>query len=419
MDQIEELVRTMARLAKNASYKLAVAKTEDKNRALIAMATAIDEQRGVIKAENALDIKAAHENNLDSALVDRLMLNDKRIDDMVRSIKEIAALNDPVGKLITHTTLENGLKLRKIKVPIGVIGIIFESRPNVVADVAALCLKSGNAVILRGGKEAFFSNKAIMDAIALGLLRASFLPSAVQMIPVQDRSAITYLCREQELVDLIIPRGGESLIKAVTDSATVPVLKHYKGICHIFVDESADIPMALSICHNAKCQRPGVCNAVETILVHENIAPSFLPALYQCFNEAGVEMRGDAKTLELCPLMKKAQEDDWTKEYLALIVSIKIVSDINDAILHINTYGSHHSDAIVTSDKASEQRFLSEVDSAAVYANASTRFTDGSQFGLGAEMGISTDKLHARGPVGLNELTSYKWVGIGQGHIRE
>lgn len=418
MDKVEEIVLNIAQQAKKASYKLATLKAEEKNQALLAMARAIDEQRSVIKAENILDVKAAKDNCLDAALIDRLLLSDQRIDAMVESIKAIANLSDPVGKLITHRVLDNGLELRKVRVPIGVIGIIFESRPNVVADVAALCLKSGNSVILRGGKEASHSNRAIMNAIALGLEKVAFSPFAVQMIPIQDRAAIAYLCRMDGLVDLVIPRGGEALIKSVADCATVPVIKHYKGLCHIFVDEDVDENMALDICHNAKCQRPGVCNAVETILVHEKAAWSFLPKLYRRFFDAKVEMRGDAPARALCPDMKVASEEDWSTEYLSLIISIKIVSDLSEAIDHINTYGSHHSDAIVTANRASQHRFVSEIDSAAVYVNASTRFTDGSEFGLGAEMGISTDKLHARGPMGLVELTTYKWVGLGAGHIR-
>lgn len=298
------------------------------------------------------------------------------------------------------------------------IGIIFESRPNVIADVAALCLKSGNAVILRGGKEADNTNRAIMTAIDDALKKIDFCPFAVQMVPTLDRAAVSYLCQEKDLVDLIIPRGGEGLINAVSECATVPVIKHYKGICHIYVDAEANEEMALAICHNAKCQRPGVCNAAETILVHEAIAASFLPKLLHCFTEEGVEMRGDERARTICPSMVPAEESDWRTEYLDKIVSIKVIESTKDAINHINYFGSHHSDAIVSADKAAQLRFTKEVDSAAVYVNASTRFTDGYEFGLGAEMGISTDKLHARGPMGLEELTTYKWVGIGNGQIR-
>ena len=419
MDTIRELVFDLARLAKNASYKLAVTNTDDKNKALQAMASGIDQHRSQILAENRFDVVRAKESDTASALIDRLTLNDQRIDDMIDGIKAIMSLSDPVGKLITSKTLSNGLELKKVRVPIGVIGIIFESRPNVIADVAALCIKSGNAVILRGGKEADNTNRAIMTAIEDALKKIDFCPFAVQLVPTLDRAAVTYLCQQNNLVDLIIPRGGESLINAVTECATVPVIKHYKGICHIYVDASADESMALNICHNAKCQRPGVCNAVETILVHDAIAPSFLKLLHKRFSEAGVLMRGDELTRRYCPDMEQAEERDWSTEYLDLIVSIKVVESLHEAINHINYYGSHHSDAIISTDKASQLRFIKEVDSAAVYVNASTRFTDGFQFGLGAEMGISTDKLHARGPMGLEELTTYKWVGLGHGQIRD
>lgn len=418
MPKTEEIVFSMAQEAKRASFKLSCLSSQEKNQALLAMAHSINDNRSEIKAENIIDIKLAQENGLSAALIDRLMLDDKRIDDMISGIEKIVALTDPVGKLITSRMLENGLELRKVRVPIGVIGIIFESRPNVVADVAALCLKSGNAVIMRGGKEAQYSNRAIAKAIDQGLKKIMFVPSSVQMIPIADRTAITHLVRQEGLIDVIIPRGGESLIKAVSEVATVPIIKHYKGICHIFVDASADLDMALSICHNAKCQRPSVCNAVETILVHDDIAHLFLPKLYRKFTDHGVTIRGDDRVLKLCPSVERASESDWTEEYLDLKVAIKVVDHIGQAIEHINTYGSHHSDAIITNDADSKSRFVKEIDSAAVYVNASTRFTDGGAFGLGAEIGISTDKLHARGPMGLVELTTYKWVVLGDGQIR-
>lgn len=418
MDTVRELVFDLARLAKNASYRLGVLNTDEKNRALLAMAAGLDHHRSHIKAENRFDVMRAQEDGLSNALIDRLTLDDERIDAMIASIKAISELGDPVGKLITSKHLANGMELKKIRVPLGVVGIIFESRPNVIADVAALCLKSGNAVILRGGKEADNTNRAIMNAIDDALKQIDFCPYAVQMITTTDRAAVTFLCQSKDLVDVIIPRGGEGLINAVSECATVPVIKHYKGVCHVYVDAHADEAMADAICHNAKCQRPGVCNAAETILVHDAIAPSFLPKLYHRFREAHVSMRGDTRARELCPGMEPATERDWSEEYLDLIVSIKIVADVGDAIRHINYYGSHHSDAIVSNDKAAQLRFTKEVDSAAIYVNASTRFTDGFEFGLGAEMGISTDKLHARGPMGLEELTTYKWVGIGNGQIR-
>lgn len=418
MSQIVELVTNLAKAAKQAAYQLATLNSVMKNQALRAMADSIEEHRTVIKAENALDVKMAQENGLSPAMIDRLTLTDKRIDDMVAGIRAVAELPDPVGKLITSRTLENGLELRKVRVPIGVIGIIFESRPNVVADVAALCLKSGNAVILRGGSESEHSNRAIMKAINVGLEKIAFTPCAVQMIPIKDRAAVSELCRMNKYVDLIIPRGGEGLIKAVIDCASVPVIKHYKGLCTIYVDESANEAMALNICQNAKCQRPSACNAVETLLIHEKIAGSFLPQLGKLFKEAQVEIRGDSHVCAMIPSAKPAQAQDWEEEFLDLIVAIKVVSSLSEAINHINTHGSHHSDAIVSADPIAQHRFVLEVDSAAVYVNASTRFTDGGQFGLGAEMGISTDKLHARGPMGIVELTSYKWVAIGNGQVR-
>lgn len=419
MDTVRELVFDLARLAKNASYKIAVMNSDDKNKALHAMATGLDQHRSHILAENRFDLMRAKEDNVSAALVDRLTLNDQRIDAMIAGINSVIALGDPIGKLITSRTLKNGLELKKVRVPIGVIGIIFESRPNVITDVAALCLKSGNAVILRGGKEADNTNRAIMNAIDDAFKKIDFCPFAVQMVPTLDRAAVTHLCQQKDLVDLIIPRGGESLIEAVSACATVPVIKHYKGICHIYVDGRADEEMAMNISYNAKCHRPGVCNAAETILVHSDVAASFLPKLYKRFSDAKVVMRGDDRARAICPSMDAATEQDWSTEYLDLIVSIKIVESLNEAINHINFYGSHHSDAIVTDDKSSQLRFVKEVDSAAVYVNASTRFTDGFEFGLGAEMGISTDKLHARGPMGLEELTTYKWVGMGHGQVRE
>ncbi len=418
MEKIDAIVKDLSLLGKTASYKLAAIASDAKNEALLAIAKSLADHSSLIKAENSLDIKAAHESGLSKALIERMMLDDNKIDDMIKGILTIKDLSDPIGKLVTSRRLENGIELKKIRVPIGLIGIIFESRPNVVADVAALCLKSGNAVILRGGKEASHSNRAIINVINQALDRINFVPFAVQMIPIADRQAVISLCQQNDLVDLIIPRGGEELIKAVNDCATVPVIKHYKGICHVYVDETADQTMALTICRNAKCQRPAVCNAVETILIHEEIAKSFLPKLYDLFCQEQVEMRGDIKSQTICPAMKAAQESDWREEYLDLIVSIKIVKDVNEAIHHINFYGSHHSDAIIANDKKTELQFTKEVDSAVVYVNASTRFTDGGAFGLGAEIGISTDKLHARGPMGLEELSTYKWIGLGTGQIR-
>lgn len=418
MEQIANIVQTLGQLAKNAATPLALKSNEEKNYALLSIAKAIEQNRSYIKAQNSVDIELAKEAGLNASMIDRLLLDDSRIDNIIAGINDITKLSDPVGKLITSKTLANGLDLKKVRTPIGVIGVVFESRPNVLVDVATLCLKSGNTVILRGGKEAQHSNMALMKAIEEGLSQASFVPFVVQLIPVLDREAITQLCRLDSLIDLIIPRGGEALIKAVTECATVPVIKHYKGLCHIYVDAAANIDMALNISHNAKCQRPGVCNAVETILVHKDIAEELLPKLHDLFLKEQVVMKGDEKTRSILPTIEEAHDVDWSIEYLDLMVSVKIVDSLSEAVKHINTYGSHHSDAIITEDKASRLRFIKEVDSAVVYVNASTRFSDGAMFGLGAEIGISTDKLHARGPMGLEELTTYKWVMEGKGQIR-
>lgn len=418
MSQIAEIVLSLGKLAKNAAHRLRLTTKDEKNRALLAIAEGLKNSSSHIKAQNQIDLKLALEEKMPASLVDRLVLDDKRIDGMTKSIHEIIDMPDPIGKLLTSKTLENGLILNKIRAPIGVIGIIFESRPNVLSDVAALCLKSGNAVILRGGKEAQHTNRAIMDVVEEALKSIDFCPFAVQMVPVNDREAVQHLCRLNDYVDLIIPRGGEALIKAVSEGATVPVIKHYKGLCHVYVDDHADLAMAEKICVNAKVQRPGVCNAAETFLIHEKVAPTFLPKLAKSLLAEKVELRLCSAGLKIYPEAKAASEEDWSIEYLDLVVSIKIVKDINEAIRHINHHGSHHSDAIVSEDKNHQVRFSKEVDSAAVYINASTRFTDGGVFGLGAEIGISTDKIHARGPMGLNELTTYKWVGLGSGQIR-
>lgn len=418
MPTTEELILAMGKAAKSASYKLAIMSTDEKNHALQAIAKGLNEHRSFIKAENQLDINASKSASLSSALLDRLLLTDQRIDQMIQGVLDIEKLSDPIGKLITSKVLANGIDLKKVRVPLGVMSIIFESRPNVIADVTALCLKTGNALILRGGKEAQHSNRAIMHAIDLSLRAINFLPNAVQMVPIADREAVKILARMNDYIDVIIPRGGEGLIKVVSEAATVPVIKHYKGVCHIYVDNSADQDMALKICLNAKLRRPGVCNAVETIVVHQEIASSFIPKLYAVLDDAHVEMRGDDNARRYASHMRVADESDWSAEYLDLIVAVKVVNNLSDAITHINTYGSHHSDAIIAHDKQAEMRFTKEVDSAVVYVNASTSFTDGFEFGFGAEMGISTDKLHARGPMGLEELTTYKWVALGQGQIR-
>jgi glutamate-5-semialdehyde dehydrogenase len=408
----------MGDAAREAAHRLAGMSSEQKDRILLAMADGLDTAREALERANEKDLAAGREAGLSSALLDRLELTDKRIDAMVAGIRDVAALADPVGETLATAEHASGFRLSKVRVPIGVIGIVFESRPNVTADAAVLCIKAGNAVILRGGKEALHSNRAISEALLAGGAGAGLPEGALQLVQTIDRDAVRELVQMEGRVDLIIPRGGEGLIRAVTEMARVPVIKHYKGVCHTYVDASADVEMALAICENAKCQRPGVCNAMETLIVHEAIASSFLPRMAKTLVQAGVELRGDAQACAIAPQMKPATADDWAEEYLDLILAVRIVPNLDAAIAHINRYGSQHSDAIVAGDKDVQERFLAEVDSAAVYANVSTRFTDGAEFGMGAEIGISTDKLHARGPMGLAELTTYKFQGRGKGQIR-
>jgi glutamate-5-semialdehyde dehydrogenase len=389
-----------------------------KNAILRAMAAGLRGRQALLLEANALDMQAGRTAGLSAALLDRLQLNAARIEAMARGLEDIAALPDPVGAEISSSIRPNGLKIRKVRVPIGVIAIIYESRPNVTADAAALCFKSSNAVILRGGKESIHSNKAIAEALRQGGASAGMPPDAVQLVATADRDAVRELVQMVGRVDLAIPRGGESLIRAVVEQARVPVIKHYKGVCHVFVDASADLAMAAAIVENAKCQRPGVCNALECLLVHRQAAEAFLPLVAKRLVARGCEMRGDEAARRIVPAMVPATESDWYTEYLALILNVKVVGSTGEAIAHINHYGSHHSDAIVTADPAAAAAFTREVDSAAVYVNASTRFTDGGEFGMGAEMGISTDKLHARGPMGLEELTTYKFVVEGTGQVR-
>lgn len=416
---VKEQVLQIGACAKAASHQLAKLSTRRKNAILEAMAQELDAQRSFIQEENKKDLEAGREAGLSSAMLDRLELTDARIDGMIKGLRDVAVLNDPVGEEISTWNRPNGLEIHKRRVPIGVIGIIFESRPNVTCDAAALCFKTSNAVILRGGKEAIHSNLAIAKAMQKGGEPKGMPTNAIQLIPMIDREAVKVMCQMTQYLDLIIPRGGEGLIKAVTEMSHVPVIKHYLGVCHTFVDASADLSMAWKIAENAKCQRPGVCNAMETLLVHKDIAEEFLPRMGEIYDDRGVEMRGDTSVCKLIGTAKPATEDDWYAEYLELILAIRVVNDVDTAIEHINTYGSGHSDAIVTQDEKSEKAFLAEVDSSSVYVNASTRFTDGAEFGMGAEIGISTDKLHARGPMGLEELTTYKFVIEGKGQIRE
>ena len=416
---IQKIILEQAKAAKAAALKLALVSTKDKDKALKAMAKALWTKRDLLIKENAKDVEAGKAAGLSAALIDRLTLNEKCVQGMVDGILDIVKLQDPVGEIITTSKRPNGLKVNRVRVPIGVVGIIYESRPNVTADCAALCLKSGNAVILRGGKEAIHSNTAIYQVLKGALARTKVPAEALQFIEVTDREAVTELLKLDQLVDLIVPRGGEGLIRFVAENSRIPVVKHYKGVCHIYVSDKADLKKAEEICFNAKVQRPGVCNAMEKMLVHEKVAKKFLPVMVKRFRSAGVQIRGDEATCALIPDAVPATAQDWYEEYLDLILTVKVVKGVGQVIDHINTFGSRHSDAIVTKDKKEAEVFLKSVDSACVYVNASTRFTDGYEFGLGAEVGISTDKIHVRGPMGLEGLTSYKYEIYGNGQVRK
>lgn len=414
-DYIDQVVKG----AEKASHTIASASSSVKNAALEQIALNLSGSKTALMAENEKDIKAAENAGLSTAMIDRLKLTESRIHDMVDGIRQIRNLNDPVGEIMEGAILPNGLQIQKIRVPIGVIAIIYESRPNVTADAASLCLKTGNVTILRGGKESIFSNLAIYRQISSALEQVGMDKNVIQVIETADREAVDHLLKADKYVDLVIPRGGEGLIRNVVENATIPVIKHYKGVCHTYVDEHADLNMAREICLNAKIQRPGTCNAMETMLVHEKVAKRFLPDVYRIMSAAGVELRGCELSRAILPDINSASDEDWSEEYLEKILSVKVVSSLEDAITHISIYGSAHSDAIVTERISNAKRFTDAVDSAAVYVNASTRFTDGYEFGMGAEIGISTDKLHARGPMGLKELTSYKYVVYGNGQIRK
>ena len=418
MTDIGSQMAEMGRQARQASIILARISTDVKNRALVAMADALLANREHLIRENTRDIAGARALGLSGAMIDRLTLTEKTIGEIARGLNEVAALPDPVGKVTSMWQRPNGLTVGRMRIPLGVIGIIYESRPNVTADAAALCLKSGNAVILRGGSEAIFSNLAI-GRILQRVLRDFSLPeTAIQIVPLTDREAVYELLQLEESIDVIIPRGGEELIRAVVRDSRIPVIKHYKGVCHVFVDEGADPAMAIRICMNAKTQRPGVCNAMETLLVHEAIAPTFLPAVAGPLREAGVLLRGCERTREILPDAEVATEEDWYREYLDLILSVRVVCDLDEAIAHIEKYGTLHTEAIVTESYERAQRFLREVNSSTVLVNASTRFSDGFELGLGAEIGISTTKLHAFGPMGLEELTTTKFIIYGNGQVR-
>jgi glutamate-5-semialdehyde dehydrogenase len=424
---LNEQITQLAKQAKAASRELAKLTTREKNDCLFAMADALEKNSGALKEANALDMEVGAKLGLSSVMLDRLKLDDKRIAGMAKGLREVAALADPVGKILDERVRPNGLKLQKISTPIGVVVIIYESRPNVTADAASLCFKSGNATILRGGKEALNSNlliaQTMIDAGKKALVH--FPEHAIQVVPTTDREAIPILLSLTQYVDLCMPRGGESLIRAVADCSKVPVIKHYKGVCHVFVDANADLKMAGEIALNAKVQRPAVCNAMETLLVDKAVAEKFLPQIAPKLADKKVELRCDSTSLAAFSKLKTenlklktVSEQDWFTEYNDYILNVRVVDGVKAAIDHINHYGSAHSDSIVTKNEVHAKQFLAEVDSATVYWNASTRFTDGGEFGMGAEIGISTDKIGARGPMGLDELTSYKWIGIGNGQVR-
>jgi glutamate-5-semialdehyde dehydrogenase len=416
---LERLCRELAARSRAAARQMALASGAAKNVWLIRSAEAVLGREAEILDANARDVAAAPGLGLSAAAIDRLTLNRGRIGEMARALREVAALPDPIGEVVTASRRPNGLEVSQVRVPLGVIFMIYESRPNVTVDAASLCVKSGNTVILRGGKEAIHSNRALHQILADELKSCGLPEHAVQMVPTIERAAVGLLLDLPEFIDLAIPRGGESLIRRVAAEARMPVMKHYQGICAVYVDATADAEMALRIILNAKVQRPGVCNAAETMLVHQGIAPSFLPRAAQSLQDAGVELRGDPVARSLVPTMRAAEATDWDTEFLDKILAVRVVDSIDQAIEHIARHGSSHTDGIVTRDLAAARKFAAEVDSAAVMVNASTRFNDGGQLGLGAEIGISTDKYHARGPCGLRELTSTKWVVFGEGQIRE
>ncbi|MEW5973786.1 MAG: glutamate-5-semialdehyde dehydrogenase [Pseudomonadota bacterium] len=417
---MEQLIQTLGQQARQAARRLARAETAAKNRALEAIAQALLDGADEIIAANAQDLEAGKAVGLDAAMLDRLSIDTARVQAMAEGVRQIVALPDPVGAIDDMNYRPSGIQLGKMRVPIGVIGIIYESRPNVTVDAAALCLKSGNAAILRGGSEAAHSNRALAACIQNGLRKAGLPEAAVQVIPTTDREAVGAMLRARGLIDVIIPRGGKGLIERVASESLIPVIKHLDGNCHVYIDDTADVQKALRVAVNAKTHRYGVCNAMETLLVAEGIAEEVLPALADAYLAKGVELRGCHRTRAILEgvAVKAATEDDWYTEYLAPILAIKVVDDLDMAISHIEQYGSHHTDAIITEDYTRARRFLREVDSSSVMVNASTRFADGFEYGLGAEIGISTDKLHARGPVGLEGLTTQKWIVLGDGHIR-
>lgn len=417
-EEITKQVHKMGEQARVASYKLALLSSEEKNSILKAMAEGVRNSSKEILAENSKDIEAGERKALSPAMLDRLRLDEARLEDISAALEHVATLPDPVGQVLDDWDRPNGIRIAQVRVPIGTIGIIYESRPNVTADAAGLCFKTGNATILRGGSEAIHSNRAIAAAIQKGGEEAGLPEHSIQLVPFTDRQSVAALAGMDQWLDLIIPRGGKGLIEAVVSMARMPVIKHYDGICHLFVEKSADQEMAIAIAVDSKTQKPGVCNALETLLIDETIAQEFLPKAAKALREKGVELRGCSQSLAIAPDLIPATEEDWSTEYLEKILSIKIVSGPTSAVAHINQYGSHHTDCIVTKTKSEAEAFLHSVDSACVMHNVSTRFADGGEFGFGAEIGISTDKLHARGPMGLRELTSYQYRIRGNGQTK-
>jgi glutamate-5-semialdehyde dehydrogenase len=416
--EMETILLEQGRRAKQAARFLATASTDIKNSALLNMAQSIEARSSEIIAANQLDLEQGKQQGLTAALLDRLALNETRIKDMAQGLREIAALPDPVGEMLEMHRRPNGLDIGRIRTPLGVIGIIYESRPNVTADAAGLCLKSGNAIILRGGEEALNSNRIIARIIVEAATDCGIPAGAIQLVDSEDRDAVVFLMKMYNYLDVLIPRGGKGLKKVVLDNATVPVIMTGMGNCHVYIDEYGDYDKALSIVYNAKVQRPSVCNAAETLLVHQAVADQYLPGIIAKLQEAGVEIRGCERTRQIVPGLVEATAEDWATEYLDLIMAVKVVDSLDEAIDHINQYGTGHSEAIISDNYNAVRTFMARVDAAAVYANASTRFTDGNEFGFGAEMGISTQKLHARGPMGLKELTTTKFVIYGDGQVR-
>ena len=415
---VQNTVETLAVAARKAARDVASLSTISKNNVLLRMGEALQEQKKYIQAENEKDLAAGREKGLSAAMLDRLALTDEVIESMIVGLREVVALPDPVGEIDEMSKRPNGIMVGRMRIPLGVIGMIYESRPNVTVDAAALCLKAGNAILLRGGSEAIHSNLALAKVLQDALASEKITPAAIQVVPTTDREAVNVLLSQEEYIDLIIPRGGEGLIRFVAENSRIPVLKHYKGVCHVFVDGVADLDMAVNIVINGKCQRPGVCNALETLLVHQDIAAVFLPLVASKLVAAGVELRGCPRTKEILPDIKDAVEEDWPAEFLDLILAVKVVDDLDGAMDHIIKYGSLHTEVIVTKNYANAQRFIKEVDASAVMVNTSTRFNDGGQLGLGAEIGISTTKLHAYGPMGLKELTTKKFIVYGDGQVR-